>query len=201
MRHIPVLLALLFVVSPVRADEFTDDVKRLVTAIGLHAGQTIADIGAGQGQLTVALAKEVGESGRVYSTEMGASRMEGLTRAAADAGLHNVTVLEAHATRTNLPAGCCDGIVIRFVYHHFAEPTPMNRSLFESVKPGGHVAVIEFRPRKGGTVAPDKRADDSSHGVDPDTVVKEMTAAGFERVAVTDRDNARGFMVVMRRPN
>jgi predicted methyltransferase len=184
------------------ADEFTADMKRLVPAIGLRAGQTVADIGAGQGELTVALAKEVGRSGRVLSTEMTQANRDRISRAAADAGLQNVTVLEAHATRTNLPAGCCDAAIIRFVYHHFTDPGPMNRSLFEAIKPGGHVAVIEFEPRGGGhTASPDKRAENNSHGVDADTVVKEMTAAGFERASVTTEKGVRGFMVIMRKPS
>ena len=41
-------------------DEFASDAARLVTALQLHAGQTVADIGAGRGQLAVALAREVG---------------------------------------------------------------------------------------------------------------------------------------------
>jgi predicted methyltransferase len=191
-----------FLSVALRADEFTDDVKRLVPAIGLRAGQTVADIGGGQGQLTVALAKEVGGSGRVLSTEMTQANMDRIARAAADARLHNVTVVEAHAARTNLPAGCCDAAVIRFVYHHFTDPPAMNRSLFETIKAGGHVAVIEFEPRGGGpTAAPDKRAESSSHGVDADTVVKELTAAGFQRVSVTTEKGVRGFMVVMRKPS
>jgi ubiquinone/menaquinone biosynthesis C-methylase UbiE len=200
MRCVPAVLLLLLSAPLLRADEFIDDVKRLVPAIGLRAGQTVADIGGGQGQLTVALAKELGESGHVFSTEIGASGMERIRRAAADAGLRNVTVLEAHPARTNLPAACCDAVVIRYVYHHFAEPRPMNRSVFESVKPGGHVVVIDFEPRKGPTASPEKRADEDSHGVDAETVVKELTEAGFERVSVTSGDERRGFLAVMRKP-
>jgi len=205
MRHVLVLLALLVTTPALRADEFTDDVKRLAPAIGLRAGQTIADIGAGHGELSVALAKEVGESGRVYSTEMTDSNRDRITRAADEAGVRNITVLEAHATRTNLPRECCDAAVIRNVYHHFTDPALMNRSVYESIKPGGHVVVIDFKPRNGNTAPPADRANGSTHGVDSDTVVKELTAAGFERGPVTVGDNSasadrRGFMVVMRKP-
>jgi cyclopropane fatty-acyl-phospholipid synthase-like methyltransferase len=39
-------------------DEFADDAARLVKAFSLHAGQTVGDIGAGGGELTVALAHD-----------------------------------------------------------------------------------------------------------------------------------------------
>lgn len=200
MRHAPAVLVLLAAVAcGVSADEFSDDVRRLAPAIGLRPGQVVADIGAGSGQLTVALAAEVGPTGRVFSTEMTESRRGEIRQAAEKAGLSNVTVLEARDTATNLPAGCCDAIVIRNVYHHFAEPAPMNRSLMESLTPGGHVVVFDFEPRQGRTAAPADRDERGSHGVDAETVIAEMTAAGFERVSVTSGDERRSFMVVMRK--
>jgi len=137
----------------------------------------------------------------VYATEMTDERIEKIRDAAAGARVANVTVLRAHATRTNLPPGCCDALVIRLVYHHFADPAAMNRSLFETVRPGGRVAVIDFRPREGGTAAPRSRADGDSHGVDEETVVREMTAAGFEQVLVEAPDENRRFLIVMARPD
>jgi precorrin-6B methylase 2 len=84
-------------------DDFEADATRLVTALKLHAGQTVADIGAGHGELTVALAREVGPSGRVYATELDQDRLRDIRKATDAARLQNVSVLEAHATRTNLP--------------------------------------------------------------------------------------------------
>src|SRR5262245_5855243 len=47
------------------------DLPKLVEALGVTEGQTVADIGAGQGWLTVAMAKHVGPKGRVYGTDLG----------------------------------------------------------------------------------------------------------------------------------
>jgi precorrin-6B methylase 2 len=118
-------------------DEFASDAARLVTALKLHAGQTVADIGAGGGQLTVALAREVGPSGHVYATELDKDRLSDIRQATDSAGLQNVSVIEAHATRTNLPEWCCDALVLRKVYHHFGNPHLMNASMRQSLKPGG----------------------------------------------------------------
>jgi ubiquinone/menaquinone biosynthesis C-methylase UbiE len=182
--------------------DFGEDMKRLVPALELRAGQTVADIGAGGGELSVALAKAVGPDGAVYATEIDRSRMDRIRRRAADAGLANVTVVEAHATRTNLPDGCCDAIVIRNVYHHFDDPEAMNRSLLATLKPGGRLAIIDFSPGRGAPTAssPARRDADSSHGVDLDAVVRELTAAGFERVAV-ERADDRSYLAVFQRPS
>ena len=50
------------------------------------------------------------------------------------------------ADRTNLPDGACDAIFMRNVYHHFAAPGPMSASLAAALKPGGRLAVVDFRP-------------------------------------------------------
>ena len=110
-------------------DDFASDAARLVTALKLQPGQTVADIGAGRGELTVELAREVGPGGQVYATELDADRLRDIREAAAAAGLKNVTVVEAHATRTNLPAACCDALVLRRVYHHIRDPSLMNESM------------------------------------------------------------------------
>jgi ubiquinone/menaquinone biosynthesis C-methylase UbiE len=108
--------------APCAQDEFASDAARLATALKLHAGQTVADIGAGRGQLTLELARVVGPSGRVYATELDADRLRDLRKAANDSGTRNVTVVEAHTTETNLPAACCDALVLRRVYHHIDDP-------------------------------------------------------------------------------
>lgn len=192
------LVAVLAAEQPWNRD-FGEDMTRLVPILDLRAGQTVADIGAGGGELTVRLAKQVGPEGRVYATEMSADRLNRIRKRADDDGLKNVTVLEAHATRTNLPDECCDAIVIRNVYHHFDDPAAMNRSLYASVKPGGHLAIIDFSPGRGRSTATSAASrDQDSHGVDADTVVKEVTAAGFERQAVETSDD-RSFMAVFRK--
>jgi ubiquinone/menaquinone biosynthesis C-methylase UbiE len=182
-------------------DDFASDAGRLVTALKLHAGQTVADIGAGGGQLTVALAREVGPSGRVYATELDADRLRDIRQATDSAGLKNVSVIVAHATRTNLPERCCDALVLRRVYHHFSNPQRMNASMRRSLKPGGLLAVIDFEPDSAESTDPSKRATGDQHGVTSATVVRELKQAGFEVVAVEEGTRPDRFMVVMRRPS
>jgi predicted methyltransferase len=181
-------------------DEFAADAARLVKALKLDTGQTVADIGAGGGQLSVLLARAVGPSGRVYATELNRDLLRVIRQAADRAGLTNVSVIEAHATRTNLPDSCCDALVVRFVYHHFKDPGPMNASLRQSLKPGGFLAVIDFAPDGAESADPAGRGSGDRHGVKPATVVRELRQAGFELVSVEEGIRNSSFMVVMRRP-
>ena len=181
-------------------DEFASDAERLVPAIQLQAGQTVADIGAGRGQLAVELAREVGPSGRVYATELEEDRRRDIREAAKSAGLKNVEVLEARATNTNLPEGCCDALVMRRVYHHIGNPTLMNASLLASLKPGGFLAIIDFPPDSTESADPNGRDDGEQHGVTAATVARELGQAGFEVVNVEKGEGSDRYMVVARRP-
>lgn len=190
------------VLPPLRAmaqDEFAVDAARLAKAVELKAGQTVADIGAGSGELTVALAHVVGRTGRLYATELEPEKIRAIRRAVDKAELKNVTVLEAHATRTNLQNRCCDALIMRLVYHHIRNPVSMNQSMYNSLKPGGRLAIIDFPPDGEESADPSGRANGGQHGVTARTVVRELRQAGFELVTV-DEGTARRFLVVMRRP-
>lgn len=185
-----------------RAQDNTRDLTRLVDALGIQPGMSVAEIGAGSGALTVLMARHVGPAGRVYSTEVGEGQRDDIRKAAAAAPVTNVTVLAAGDEGTNLPDGCCDAIFMRNVYHHFENPAAINRSLLASLKPGGRLAIIDFPPRGGRDAAtPDARDENSTHGVRPEVVATELEAAGFTRVSVAEPGGSQeGFLVVMRKP-
>lgn len=192
-------LAVSSVLHAQSASENAADAERLVKVLDIHTGSIVGEIGAGGGELTIALAKVVGESGRVLTNELNAKSLAKIGTAAADAGVRNVTLVEGHDNDTNLPATCCDAIFMRSVYHHFGDPPQMNASLLASLKPGGRLAVIDFTPPPGGENPPGRRGLDNHHGVTPATVERELKQVGFEIVSSTDV-GSRGFMVVARKP-
>ncbi|MEX2272651.1 MAG: methyltransferase domain-containing protein [Vicinamibacterales bacterium] len=203
------LLAILLVaaaVAPASVDLLAQnnarDLQRLIKALEVEPGMTVGEIGAGSGELTVLMAGHVGAAGKVLSTELNEARLADIRKAVAAASRQNVTVLEAGVETTNLPAACCDAIFMRNVYHHFSNPAAINRSLLAALEPGGRIAVIDFAPRGGADAAtPAERSDDPTHGVRPETVARELEAAGFVRVSVDEPGSSQdGFMVVMRKP-
>lgn len=177
------------------------DGARLIEALGIHAGSTVAEIGAGGGEMTLIMAREVGASGRIYSSELGDDRLRDLRKAVTDAGATNVTIVSGDPGQTDLPEQCCDALFMQNVYHHFANPPAMNASILRSLKPGARLAIMDFPPDSGESAPPAERGSTGSkHGVTADTVKDELTAAGFEFIS-TDRRTARSsFLIVMRKP-
>ena len=103
------------------------EVPRLIELLELKPGMTIADVGAGFGAWTAAFSKWTGAAGRVYSTDIGEKQLAFLRETTKREGLTNVTVLAGAERSTNLPANCCDAILIRDAYHHLTQPNDVLR--------------------------------------------------------------------------
>jgi ubiquinone/menaquinone biosynthesis C-methylase UbiE len=172
------------------------DAARLIEVLRVSPGQVLADIGAGSDALlTIPMAKAVGSSGKVYATDVGQILLR-VRQTIEKSGVTNVEVLGGGASATNLPSECCDNIFIRNVYHHCADPPAMNASLWRSIKPGGRLAVIDFRPVGSEAASPAQRDGGDQHGVNPETVSQELQQAGFTLVSSEDRPD-RWFIVVV----
>ena len=180
------------------AQENAADAAWLVKSLEIHEGSVVGEIGAGEGELTVAIARVVGPTGKVISNELNKDRMAALAGNADKAGVKNVTPVEGRETETNFADQCCDAIFMRNVYHHFGDPAAMDASLFKSLKPGGRLAVIDFTPPGQEAEKPSGRSADGFHGVKPQTVARELVAAGFEVISAETHN--RAVQVVARRP-
>ena len=168
------------------------EMGRLREVLVLERGKVVADVGAGKGELTLALAKAVDH---VFSTEI-RRRLRRLREAVVAAKLDNVTVLEAYASDTGLPPNCCDAIVLRRVYHHLTDPSGLNAGLLRALRPGGVLAVVDFPPPfflgRG------------RFGVPAESVTTEVKAGGFELVRLIDDWPGRGplasYCALFRKP-
>jgi len=117
---------------------------RVIAALNLKRGQIVADIGAGTGYFSVRLAKSEAAP-KVYAVDIEPSMVSYLRERAAKERLNNVTAVQAAADQPNLPEPV-DLILIVDTYHHIADRETYFRRLAKSIKPGGRVAIIDFKP-------------------------------------------------------
>jgi len=193
------LVALALSALAVRAQDEAGDAERLVEALALRPGSVIAEIGAGDGTLSIALARRVSGDGHVFTTELGADRVKTLREKVAAARLPHVDVLDGNPTSTNLSDQCCDAVLMRDVYHHFGDPAAMNASLLASLKPGGRLAILDFAPSGDEADTVSGRARDGHHGVGRQTVSRELEGAGFIGISATSIAGRR-YMVIAQKP-
>jgi ubiquinone/menaquinone biosynthesis C-methylase UbiE len=156
------------------------EIARLAELMGWRAGTVVADIGAGDGKYTFAAVKRVGATGRVYATEIDAEKLAELRSEVAKRKLANVIVVESKEADTNLPAGCCDAIFLRRVYHHLTKPVEFDAGLVRSLKSGGRLAIIDFAPRAGLEPVEGVPGNRGGHGIPEKIVIEELSAAGLQ---------------------
>jgi SAM-dependent methyltransferase len=163
----------------------------------LKPGQVVADIGAGAGLMSLELARRLGQAGQVLATEIDPDLVGEIRAQAAFEGLQNVSPVLSDQSFAGLPAVCCDGILLRFVYHEFAEPEVMNAEMLRALKPGGLVAVIDDAA-EGDSLVNGR----GNHAILPEVLVEEMVMSGFELVKREDNWDGREtrFAVLLRRP-
>jgi ubiquinone/menaquinone biosynthesis C-methylase UbiE len=185
-----VVIAVLMLVS--RDGE--TEIERLADLLEIRPGDTAADVGAGDGWLSLEVATMVGETGNVFAAELSARRRDDIRESVAVAGLDNVTVVEAREHETNLAPGCCDAIFLRRVYHHLTDPAAYSASLYDSLKPGGRLAIVELE--FNGILRPLRPWP---HWADDEQVVAEVTAAGLTHLTTADWPIAAHYAAVFRK--
>ena len=198
-RAFVLLLVTLFVPAAASAQSSGSITNgQIFEAIGLRDGGTVCEMGAGDGELTLAAARIVGAKGRVYTSELGDDRVRALRDKVSS--VTQITVVAGDAVKTNFPDAGCDAVLMRNVYHHFADPAAMNASISRALKPGARLAIVDFSPPPGNEApCPADRGKDGMHGVTAETLSREMKEAGFEPVS-SDVGARRWFMVVVSKP-
>jgi SAM-dependent methyltransferase len=127
--------------------ELRNDVYRrpLATALdrlGLREGWRCVDVGAGGGDVTVALARIVGRDGRVYAVDSDPQARDAVARAAADAAQAQVIALTQAGEDLTLPEPV-DLAYCRFVLLHVRDPVVVLKRMGGAVRPGGWVVAQE----------------------------------------------------------
>lgn len=143
----------------------------VIAALALRPGQSVADIGAGTGYFSMRLARSAAAPA-VFAVDLEPKMVEHLTARAAGEKLPNVTAVLASATSANLPSPV-DVVIVVDTWHHIADRPTYFAALKASLRPGGRVAIIDFR--KG---APGEGPSDDFRFT-PEQIGAEMTAAGY----------------------
>jgi len=116
-----------------------------VRLLGLKAGQSVADVGAGSGYYTELLSREVGPAGKVIATDIQPGMIQLLRKRIESRGLDNVEPVLSTEDDPRLPENALDLILLVDVYHEFSQPQKMLRKLRTALKPGGRMVLLEFR--------------------------------------------------------
>ncbi|MGQ0543797.1 MAG: class I SAM-dependent methyltransferase [Betaproteobacteria bacterium] len=142
----------------------------VIQALKLAPDAVVADVGAGTGYFAVRLATMLSK-GKVYAVDVEPDMVKHLAARAKRDGKPNMVAVQGAPDDPKIPEKT-DLILFVDVHHHIDRREQYFRNLRASLKPGGRVAIIDFRL-------------DSPEGpprhtrVPPEKVKAELKAAGY----------------------
>lgn len=128
----------------------TDDeaIDLLRPAVGDAAGTTWADLGAGTGVFTRALAALIGDGGRVIAVDADARALAALRAwAARPRAGPSIDVMHADVTRP-LPLPPLDGVLLANALHFVRDQAPALALAAGYLRPAGRLVLIEYEGRR-----------------------------------------------------
>jgi SAM-dependent methyltransferase len=117
---------------------------KLVPLLGLQPTDVVADIGAGTGYFSFRMAA-VATQGKVYAVDVQPEMLEIVAARRTRERRDNVVPILGTEDDPRLPPGAVDLILLVDAYHEFAEPRAMGESMARALKPGGRIALVEYR--------------------------------------------------------
>lgn len=125
------------------------DPDRFLARLGIRAGATVADLGAGPGFFTLPLARCVGESGRVFAVDVSPDMIEVLRQRLADhGGMPQVVAAVSTERELPVPDHAVELALLAFVLHEIADPDTFLAGVRRVLAPGGRLVVLEWVPQE-----------------------------------------------------
>jgi ubiquinone/menaquinone biosynthesis C-methylase UbiE len=157
-----------------------EDCETLLAALKVQPGQVVCDMGCGNGFYTLPLARLVGDQGKVLAVDIQPEMLQMLNERSRTAGLKNIQPVLGTQVDPRLEAGSLDLILMVDVYHEFSHPAEMLAAMRAALKPGGRIALAEFRLEDRNV--PIKRL----HKMSKKQILREYEANGFKLVEQFD---------------
>ena len=133
---------------------------------------TLVDIGTGVGYIVLPFAKQ-NPAATVHGCDILDGMIELLREDAAAQGLANVNGIVMTPNAIDLPDGTADIITMAQLHHELDEPEPLLDECKRLLKPGGTVAIVDWKDEENG------RSPSAGRRVPEATIRAQLEAAGF----------------------
>jgi len=125
----------------------------VLEAVGLEIGDIFLDAGCGDGYISIAASNLVGDRGKIYALDVYPESIETVKKEIEDKKLDNTHAILADISK-NIPldSDSIDIVLMANVLHGFVADEEVEKvmsNIVEVLKPGGVLAVVEFRKLDG----------------------------------------------------
>jgi len=129
------------------------DPQKNIEQLGLQKGMLVADLGAGSGAYTIAAAKAIGDSGRVYAVEVQKELLTGIKNLALKEGVSNIEMIWGDVERigkTKIKDGIIDAVIISNILFQIENKLGFLDEVKRILKKGGMILVVDWIDSFGG---------------------------------------------------
>jgi ubiquinone/menaquinone biosynthesis C-methylase UbiE len=158
-----------------------EDTATMLQQLGIRPGQTVCDMGCGNGFYALQLAELVGDEGQVLAVDIQVEMLRLLQARAELADVTNIRLIHGSVVDPQLPEGEVDLILCVDVYHEFSHPEQMLTAMRRALSPEGRLVLVEFR-----TEDPDVPIK-PLHKMSKQQILKELLPNGFRLVRQFDQ--------------
>jgi SAM-dependent methyltransferase len=131
--------------GPTLEDWLGPATERMLDAAGVTSGRRVLDVAAGAGSQSIAAARRTGPDGEVVATDISPTILTYAAKAAAEAGVTNVSTLEADGEHLEeLPAGSFDAAISRLGLIYFPDQQRALQGIRKALAPGGRFAAVIY---------------------------------------------------------
>ncbi len=117
----------------------------MIRSLNLQPGDVVADIGAGSGVVSLAMAEQLLPGGRVLAVDIQEEMLQRLSHRCEQAGVTNVVPVKGTPVSPGLKEASVDLALMVDVYHELEFPWEMMMEVVKAVRPGGRVVLVEYR--------------------------------------------------------
>jgi ubiquinone/menaquinone biosynthesis C-methylase UbiE len=162
------------------------DPAMVLNQVGIRAGMTVIDLCSGDGWFTLQIAKI---AGHVVAVDIDADLLDVAKLRLAESGLTNSDFVEGSAYDVaKLVPRAADFVFLANAFHGVPERTRLARGVAETLKAGGHFAIVNWhaRPRQETTILGEPRGPATELRITPETTVAAVEPAGFKLVRIVE---------------
>jgi 2-polyprenyl-3-methyl-5-hydroxy-6-metoxy-1,4-benzoquinol methylase len=122
----------------------------VLTAADVRPGDRVVDLGCGQGQISLPLARQGAE---VFAVDVSGAMVAQLTIRARRDGVHGLAAASIPIEELALPAASVDLVVSSYALHHLrdADKARLIADVFGWLRPGGRLVLADMMFGRGGT--------------------------------------------------
>jgi demethylmenaquinone methyltransferase/2-methoxy-6-polyprenyl-1,4-benzoquinol methylase len=123
--------------------------KRALRSLKIKRGETVLDLGCGNGVNFPLLEEAVGATGKIIALDYSSGMLDQAMITAAWNGWRNIKFIQADAARVNLPDNSLDGAVCTFAFSAMPGEDAAIRRVAAALKPGAQLVVLDAKAFTG----------------------------------------------------